>query len=163
VFVVVDAGVMLGLQAPGREGSDGGFEAQCPDAVLGLGELLGELAEGVFGGRELSVGSVAVSEGAQAQFVELVCAGVLGCGARVPGIACMLICDLHAVTGRRKFWVRSASGVLGVPTDRRMQRTAPVERHPGGQLIGVEQRVDGQARDVGQDRLPGPGSRERRF
>ena len=56
---------------------------------------------------------------------------------------------------RRKFWARLADGVLGVPIDRRMERTAPVGRHPGWQLIGVEQRVDGQARDVGEDGLPG--------
>ena len=68
-----------------------------------------------------------------------------------------LICDLHAVTGRRKFWVGLAGGAGGVPVDRRMERTAPVERHPGGQLIGVEQRVDRQAGDLGQDGLPGPG------
>jgi hypothetical protein len=43
VFVVADAGVVLGLQAPGREGSDGGFATQCADALLGLGELQGEL------------------------------------------------------------------------------------------------------------------------
>jgi len=29
VFVVVDAGVVFGLQATGREGSDGGFATQC--------------------------------------------------------------------------------------------------------------------------------------
>ena len=157
VFVVADAGVVFGLQASGREGSDGGFAAECADAVLGLGELAGELAEVVFGGRELSGGSVGVSERAQAKLVELVGAGVLGGGARVLGIACMLICDLHGAAGRLEFWVRLAGGVLGVPTDRRMERTAPVERHPGGQLIGVEQRVDGQAGDVGEDGLPASG------
>ena len=83
VFVVVDAGVVFGLQASGREGSDGGFATECADAVLGLGELQGELAEVVFGSRELSGGSVGVSERAQAKLVELVCAGVLGCGALI--------------------------------------------------------------------------------
>ena len=148
---------MFGLQASVREGSDGGFAAEGADVVLGLGELHGELAEVVFGGRELAGGSVGVSEGAQAKRVELVGAGVLGCGARVPGVACMLICDLHAVTGRLEFWVSLAGGLLGVPVDRLMERTAPVERHPGGQLIGVEQRVDRQAGDLGEDGLPGPG------
>src|SRR5450631_1389755 len=69
----------------------------------------------------------------------------------------MLICDLDGVTGRRKFWVGLAGGVLGVPTDRRLECTASVERHPGGQLIGIEQGVDRQARDVGHDGLPGSG------
>src|SRR5665811_1422115 len=80
-----------------------------------------------------------------------------GCRARAVGIAYMLICDLHAVTDRPEFWVRLARGVLGVPTDRLMERTTPVERHPGGQLIGVEQRAGGQAGDVGQDGLPASG------
>ena len=103
VFVVAHAGVVFGLQAPDRKGSDGGFATESADAVLGRGELQGELAEGVLGSRELSVGSVGVGEIAQAKFVELVGAGVLGCGARVPGIACMLICDLDGAAGRRKF------------------------------------------------------------
>jgi len=50
-----------------------------------------------------------------------------------------------------------AGGVLGVPADRLMERTAPVVRHPGGQLDGVEQRAGGQAGDLGQDGLPGSG------
>src|SRR5450631_4544940 len=83
VFVVMDAGVVFGLQATGREGSDGGFATQCADAVLGRGELQGELAQVVFGGRELSGGSVGVGQRAQAKLVELVCARVLGCGARL--------------------------------------------------------------------------------
>ena len=37
VVVVVDAGVVFGLQASDREGSDGGFATECADAVLGLG------------------------------------------------------------------------------------------------------------------------------
>ena len=65
VFVVVDAGVVLGLEASDQEGSDGGFATQCPDAVLGLGELQGGLAEVDFGGRELAGGSVGVGETAQ--------------------------------------------------------------------------------------------------
>gem|GEM_PF-6961222 len=73
VFVVADAGVVFGLQAAGWEGSDGGFATECADAVLGLGELQGEVAEIVFGSRELSGGSVGVSERAQAKLVELVC------------------------------------------------------------------------------------------
>src|SRR5665647_3222164 len=139
VFVVVDAGVVLGLEASDGEGSDGGFATECADAVLGLGELQGELAEVVFGSRELPGGSVGVDERAQAKLVELVCAGVLGGGARVLGIAYMLICDLDGVTGRRKFWVRLADGVLGVPVDRLMERTTPVVRHPGGQLLDPDQ------------------------
>ncbi|MGV1037854.1 MAG: hypothetical protein ACOYD0_12645 [Candidatus Nanopelagicales bacterium] len=123
VFVVVNAGVVFGLEASDREGSDGGFATECADAVLGLGELQSELAEVAFGSRELSGGSVGVGEVAQAKFVELVCAGVLGCSARVPGIAYMLICDLDGVTGRREFWVGLADGVLGVlgpVSDRRL-------------------------------------------
>jgi hypothetical protein len=108
VFVVVDAGVVFGLQACGREGSDGGFATECADAVLGLVELSGELAQVVFGSRELLGGSVGVSERAQAKFVEPVSEGVLGGGARVLGIAYLLVCDLHGVTGRLEFWVRLA-------------------------------------------------------
>ena len=37
VFVVAEAGVVFGLQAAGREGSDGGFATECADAVLGRG------------------------------------------------------------------------------------------------------------------------------
>src|SRR5665811_2622455 len=69
----------------------------------------------------------------------------------------MLICDLNGVTDRLEFWVRLAGGVLGVPIDRRMERAAPVVRHPGGQLIGVEQRAGGQAGDVAEDGLPASG------
>src|SRR5665647_1797243 len=157
VFVVADAGAVFGLEASDREGSDGGFATECADAVLGLGELEGELAEVVFGSRELSGGSVGVSERAQAKLVELVSAGVLGGGARVLGIAYMLICDLDGVTDRLEFWVRLADGVLGVPVDRLMERTTPVVRHPGSQLIGVEQRAGGQAGDVAEDGLPASG------
>jgi len=45
VFVVVDAGVVFGLQASDRQGSDGGFTTECADALLGLVELASEVAQ----------------------------------------------------------------------------------------------------------------------